>query len=140
MTTFNFNEHCNKRLFEEFPELRENPKYKETIDDHLTDEETGSHGVYEDAFCYYVLDLIQKNDPKDEAKIKHAFGFIEELIQHEDFNVRCIAKVGFIEAFICKLEPTTDIPKYLGSKSLKAAKDLCATFIKINPITWEKES
>jgi hypothetical protein len=45
MSQFDFSEYCNKRLFEEFPELLEEEKYRKTIAADLQ-EKYGAHGIY----------------------------------------------------------------------------------------------
>lgn len=149
MSEFAFSKYCNKKLFETFPELRNldvkppmkfSPRtYQEIIEDALKDPKYGAHGIYEDAFCPYVLDLIKKNDKESRKKVKKAFELIEELVQHENYDVRCLAEVGFIEGFICKLQPTKDVERYLLPKSLEAAREIANEYLIFNPQTWEEE-
>jgi hypothetical protein len=68
MNDFDFNEYCNQRLFKDFPELRNNPKYKEIIKNGLN---IGTTIVYEDAFVPYLLDLLCTDDYNDPQNLDH---------------------------------------------------------------------
>ena len=130
----NFNIYCNQALFENIPELFETPRYQETVR-YYGDQSAGF--LYETAFVPYVLDLIKDSSFESKKKLNKAFELIEHLIQNDDFHVRCVAEVEFIEPFLAMLEPTRDVEKYLRPKSLEIAKEIARKYFKINPETWE---
>lgn len=147
--TFSFSEFCNQKLFKTFPELLDHPHYQAIIQNALEYGnlpgaldcgDTSAHGIYEDAFCYYVLELIKSNDKESKKKVKKAFALIEELTHEEDFEVRCVAKVSFIEPFLSKIEPMKEVEKYLGPKSLEMAREIASFRFGMNPRTWKKET
>lgn len=129
-----YNVYCNQVLVKNFPDLLETPLYKETVS-YYGNQSAGF--LYETAFLPYVLDLIKKDNTANKKKIDKAFNLIEEMLGHENFHVRCVAEVEFIEPFVATLEPTKDVEKYLRPKSLAAARDLARKWFKINPETWE---
>ena len=152
MTTFDYSKHCNKKLFEKFPELLEYSKYGAYIqeayeigvmllDDETETRDSSAHLIYEDVFCNYVLDLIKNPHAikNTRQKLKAAFDLIEELANHEEFEVRCVAEVSFIEKFTHDLKPMKDVEKYLGPTSLKMAREIAQERYGRNPVTWEEE-
>jgi hypothetical protein len=138
MSLFDYSAYCIKRLFLDFPELKDDPRYKEEINE-ANNFEKKAHDLYERVFCHYVLDLIQQQKIDDKEKIKKAFDLIEQLAQHAEFEVRCVAEVSFIEPFTCYLEPMKDVEKYLGPKSLEMAREIAHERYGRNPNTWERE-
>jgi hypothetical protein len=126
------NQYCKEKLFSEFPEIIYLPSYKKALE--LGDDESAGI-IFDRIFVPYILNLINKN-PKDK-NVKRAFKMIEEMLQHKNFDVMCVAKVEFIEPFLNKIQPTKDIEKYLLPKSLEAARDLARKWFKIDPNTWE---
>jgi hypothetical protein len=139
MTTFNYSEYCIERFLQTFSNLKDNPQYKEDVEEALAHEK-GAHDLYERVLCAYVLNMIKQKKLEDSQKIKEVFQFIEELMQHEDFEVRCVAKVSFIEPLLDKIEPTKEIEKYLGPFSLEAARNIGSFRFGLNPITWENKN
>lgn len=138
MTKFNYNQYCINRLLETFPELKDNERYRGDIEDGLRFE-SGAHDIFERVLCSYVLDMLNHKDFKDHAKMKKAFDLIENLINHEDFEVRCVAKVSFIEPFTCYMKPMQNVENYLEPKSLEMAREIAKERYGRNPITWEEE-
>lgn len=132
-----YNNYCKKVLFKNFPELLETLSYKKAVK-YGDDESAGI--IYERIFVSYILQLIKDGDSKNKKKISKAFKMIENLLQHNDFNVRCVAEVEFIEPFLVKLKPTKDVEKYLMPKSLAVARELARRWFKINPNNWEATS
>ena len=65
MEKFDFNSYCNKVLFENFPELVNEPGYEDAVKyaDNMTTI------IYENAFIPYVLNMIKENDPKNSKKL-----------------------------------------------------------------------
>lgn len=55
-------EFCNNKLFSLLPELLNDPKYQSIIKDALKDQRLSAHGIYEDALCPFVFELIHKKD------------------------------------------------------------------------------
>ena len=137
--SFDYSKYCNDKLFATFPELRDNHEYKKIIRDALDRGETSAHGIYEDVFCPYVLDLIKKGDKESKEKAHKAFSLVEEIINHPNFEVTCIAYVGFIEKFTAEMKPMKDVEKYLSPKSLEAAREIAQKWFGRNPLTWEEE-
>lgn len=141
MKTFNYSEYCLKQLFQNIPEIPNlEGELKEELK-YILDGGLGAHTVYEDVFCYFVLDLINKQNPNQKEKeiIRRSFELIEELANHEDFDVRCVADVSFIEPLLDKIEPTKKIEEYLHPKSLEMAREIARSQFGLNPYTWEKE-
>ena len=129
-----YNSYCNQLLFEYVPELFDTQIYKDTVN-YYGNQSAGF--LYETAFVPYVLSLIKECKKNSKEKLDKAFDLIEKIIQHDDFNVRCIAEVEFIEPFIAKIEPTKDVEKYLRPKSLETAREVARKCFTINPQTWE---
>ena len=139
MEEFDFNQYCNDAFFQYFSKLKDNSLYTLSIKEALERTETGSHGIYEDVLCPYILDIIESNDRFFQKDIDHVFNLIEELITHECFEVRCVAEVSFIERFVHDLKPRRDVEKYLKPASLQAARNVAVERYGINPYTWEVE-
>ena len=132
-----YNKLCYEKFIACFPELLNNVEYSEMIEEAI---EIGAHILYEDVFCAYVLKLIDKKGSEEtEKKIEAAFNLIEELVNHENFDVRNVAEVSFIERFVAELEPMKDVEKYLGPTSLRKARIIAHKWFGYNPFTWEKE-
>ncbi len=137
MSDFNFREYCINKLLEQVPEIREiRTSYGKTLED-LEDWVTI---IYEDLLCEYVLSLIHRDNLKEKDVLKRAFDLIEELARHENFDVRCVAQVGFLEKFVANLEPTSGIEKYLKFRphALELAREIANLCFGLDPHTWEK--
>lgn len=130
---------CNEKLFSLIPELIDSVEYKDIIKDALEDQRLSAHGIYEDALCPFVLDLIQKNDRESKKKIEKIFHLIEEIARNENFYISNVAYVSFIEPFIAKVKPMKDATKYLEPKSLEMAREIAEDRYGCNARTWEKE-
>ncbi|WP_010304010.1 DUF7674 family protein [Candidatus Odyssella thessalonicensis] len=139
MAKYDYSTYCNEALFESFPELLDFSKYKEIIAEACEDYQYSAHSIYEQVLCDYILSILEKKDSLSRSSLKKAFELIEELVQHENFEVRCVAKVSFIEPFLDKVNPTRGVQKYLKPASLKAAQEIAAQRFGLNPITWEKD-
>ena len=123
---------CHEELLKAVPEIIQTKEYQEVVD-YFKDCSAGF--IYESALLPYVIKLIQEN-PKDK-KLDNIFDMIERIIKHDDFDIRCVAKVEFIEPFLLEIKPTKDVEKYLRPKSLAAARELARKWFKIDPDTWE---
>ena len=140
MRDFHYSQYCNHKLLSAFPEILENLEYKKIIDNAIKDsQKLSAHGIYEDVFCPFVLDLIQKPDKESRQKLKKALNLIEEIANHEDFNINNVAYVSFIERFTSDIKPMKNVEKYLGPKSLKMAREIARERYGRNPNTWEPE-
>ena len=80
--------------------------------------------IYEDVLCPYFLSLIHKTNKKSQDIAKRIINLIEDLAGHKNIEVRDFIRVGFCEPLIPKLNPCSDIEKYLLPKSLELAKDI----------------
>jgi hypothetical protein len=120
MSDFNYND-CLKILFQRIPEIKNlKEPLKSKLADHLKDNLTTC--IFEDVVCYYFLDLMKDNSRSSEEIMKRISQLIEDFVTHSENTVRGLGEVGFIEALLAKLEPPSDIEKYLLPHSLEAAK------------------
>jgi hypothetical protein len=95
-----------------------------------------AYNLYEDILCPYCISLIKKEDNHSLEIVKRIMILIESLIKHQDFQVQCLAKVGFLEKLVHDLSPRKDLEKYLLHKSLEAARIIAKKMYGLNPYTW----
>ena len=136
-----FSTYCKDRLFKEIPEINSlDSPLREALEDALKNN-FGAHIIYDDVFCPYVLSLIDgKSNLKSNRQIlDRSFNLVEELANNEDFEVRCVAKVSFVEPFTSKIKPMKDVEKYLKPTSLQMAREIAKEQFGRNPETWEEE-
>lgn len=123
MKNFDWNKYCMDALFRKIPEINnlEEP-LKSEFDWYKKDDPLLTHCIYESVLCPYFLLLIKRDDEQSKDTVKRIVELIEELANHKDFEVRCVAQVSFCEPLLYKLKPPKDIEKYLLPKSLELAK------------------
>ncbi len=129
---FDFNTYTLDELFKMIPEIKnltsniKLPDYykpiKDTLEFYMKD--PMAYLIYEDVVCPYFLWLIANKDKNKENSliIARIAKLIDDLLQHEESSVRCVAEVGFLERFVHDLKPTKDVEKYLLPQSLEVAK------------------
>jgi len=136
-----FNKYCLNVLFNKIPEIDSDLNPYRYILKEYEGSGLGCYLYYEDIFCPFVLELINKNQKTVHEKelIKRCFLLIEELSNHKSFEVRCVAKIGFLERLVAEIIPTKRIEEYVLPKSLELAREIGFERYGFNPITWEKE-
>lgn len=136
MDEFNYETYCKDKLESILPGFQK--KWEQQANLPVI-QEVDAYMLYERALLDdYVFEAIRRMDKSDKRNLYNIFNLIEELIQHPNFNVQCLAEVGFIEPFVATLEPKRDVEKYLRPKSLETARALARKWFKINPETWEE--
>jgi hypothetical protein len=93
--------------------------------------------VYEDVLCPYYMLLLKRNDKKSKEIAKRIKELIELLANHHEFEVRCLAKVGFLEKLVHDIKPRKLLDKVLLPKSLEMAKSIAKNAYDLDPYTWE---
>jgi hypothetical protein len=143
MSNFDFNKYCLDKLFSSIPEIK---SIKGELQEELQralHKGYGAHIIYEDIFSYFISDFInKKSDLTEEEKqiVERSFKLIEELAHHEDFEVRCVVEVSFIEPLLDKIKPMKKIEEYILPKSLEMAREVVRERYELDPITWEKDN
>ena len=135
-----FNNYCLKMLFTNIPELHSlEGLLKEELDWHNSIGPM-AHLIYDDVFTPFTLERLNKANPTeaDNDLITRVFNLIEELLHHEDFEVRCVAEVSFLEPLLDKIKPMGRLEQYLLPKSLEAARCIAERWYGRNPYTWEQ--
>lgn len=138
---FDHSKYCIDMLFKKIPEISKlEGELKEQLD-YCIENDFGSYIYYENVFVYFLVDILKKisTTEQDKELLSRCFQFIEELSSHENFEVRCLSKVGIIESLLDKIKPTRDIEKYLGPNSLQLAKESAWDHFGIDfRIGWQK--
>ena len=138
MTGYNFKKYCLEILYEKVPEINnlEEP-LKSDLEFHLEDDEPLVYCIYEDVVAIYFMQLIKKKDRKSLDIVRRIAELIEEFVEHENFDVRCLVKVGFLESLLSRIEPRKDVEKYLLPKTLEMARAVGKHMYGFDPQTWE---
>ena len=111
---------------------------EEPFKSDLEDYEGLATFIFDIVVARYFIHLIKQETQEANKTVKKIARLVEDLVIHENFNVRCIAEVGFIEGLICKMEPTKDVEKYLLPESLKKAREIGHHMFGYDPVTWER--
>jgi hypothetical protein len=140
MEKFDSNTYAFKKLLQHVPEINNlEGDLKKTFLDHQDHESPLVTLIYEDVLCPYFLSLIKKTDKESKDITKRIINLIEELANHDDFEVRCIAQVGFLERLVHDMNPRKDLEKYLLPASLELAKEIAwDRFGLDHRIEWKK--
>jgi hypothetical protein len=134
-----YNKFCIDILFKNISEIKALQEPLKSRLQYIIINELGAHIYYEDILCPFFLSLLE-DETKDSKKIiEKIVLLIEELVKHDDFEVRCVAYVSFIEPLLDKIQPTQSIEKYLLPKSLEKARHIAKDQFGMNPKTWKKE-
>lgn len=104
MNDFDFRQYCLAKLLETVPEIEQLPRFVKNKDWFYYQGIPLTHAMYEDVLRYYFLELIDKKDLASRRKVKKIAKLIDDLLHHENFQVRCIAEVGFLEGLLSRLD------------------------------------
>ncbi len=140
MSKFDFNSYCMEQLINYVPEINDpneelGKRYQEYIDYY---KEILVYLIYEDILCPYFMDIVKQSDSYSQDTAKRIAKLIDHLLRHKDFNVQCVADVGFLEKLVHDMKPRKDLEKYLLPYSLEIARKVGKTMYGLNPRTWEK--
>ena len=140
MKKFDPDQYCLDRLIKVAPEICKIEPFKSEFEWHHDKYGPNVHCIYEDVLRPYFLSLLDKSGFVSRKALKKIAELIDELLQHEDFDVMCIAKIGFLEGLLHDLYGQgriTLIEKYLLPHSVKVAKELAKTSIyKFDSSVW----
>lgn len=111
MNKFNYDKYCIKLLLNNISEIKNlDEPLKSTFEWYAKDNKTFlAYSLYEDILCPYFIMLTTKKDDNSKQIIIRIAILIESLITHKNFQVRCVAEVGFLEKLVYDMNPRKDL-------------------------------